>query len=63
MVIYVQNVTDAKRVKTSDYLGDITDEMAEFGTGSYIKSLSRVALKTRRFLSFAPPQESEQNVM
>jgi hypothetical protein len=36
-VIYVQNVSEPKRVKTGDYLGDLTDEVEEFGAGSYIE--------------------------
>jgi hypothetical protein len=36
-VIYVQNVGETQKVKTDDYLGDLTDELEEFGAGSYIE--------------------------
>ena len=36
-VIYVQNVSEPKRVKTGDYLGDLTDEVEGSGAGSYIE--------------------------
>jgi len=35
-VIYVQKVDESPRVTTGDYLGDLTDELEEFGSGSFI---------------------------
>ena len=35
--IDVQNVSENKKVKTGDYLGDITDEFERFGAGCYIE--------------------------
>ena len=35
-VIYVQRVDELPKVTTGDYLGDLTDELEEFGSGSYI---------------------------
>ena len=59
-VIYVENVSEPKRVKTGEYLGDLTDELESMGQAPILKSLSGVALKIMRFLSFAMPQENEQ---
>ena len=36
-VIDIQNVGEPKRVKTGDYLSDLTDELEVFGAGSYIE--------------------------
>ena len=35
-VIYIQNVEEVPKVHTGDYLGDRTDELEEFGSGSFI---------------------------
>jgi len=35
-VIYVQKVDEPPKVTIGDYLGDLTDEMEEFGSGSFI---------------------------
>jgi hypothetical protein len=55
-VIYVQNLSEPKRVKTSEYLGDITDELEVCGAGSYIEDFVSGGPKSMHFLSFAPPQ-------
>ena len=36
-VIYIQNVDKPSKVKTAYYLSDLTDELVEFGPGSYIE--------------------------
>ena len=36
-VIDIQNVSEPKRVKTGDYLSDLTDELEVFAAGSYIE--------------------------
>jgi hypothetical protein len=36
-VIYIQKVDEAPKVETGDYLGDLTDDLEEFGSGSYIE--------------------------
>ena len=34
--IYVQKVDEPPKVITGDYMGDLTDELEEFGSGSFI---------------------------
>jgi hypothetical protein len=41
-------------VKTGDYLGDLTDGLEKFGSGSYIEEFISCGPKTTRFLYFAP---------
>jgi len=53
-VIYTQKVGKSQKVKTGDYLGDLADELEDFGSASMPKSLCRVAAKTMRFCLFAP---------
>ena len=36
-VIFIQNVDETPKVHTGDYLGDLTYELEEFGSGSYIE--------------------------
>jgi hypothetical protein len=52
-VIYIQNVDDAPKVQTGDYLGDLTVELQEFGSGSFIKEFVSGARKTMYLWSFA----------
>jgi hypothetical protein len=35
-LIYIRKPGEAPKVKTGDYLGDVTNELEEFGQGSYI---------------------------
>jgi hypothetical protein len=35
-VIYVQKVDEPTKVTIGDYLGDLKDELEEFGSGSFI---------------------------
>ena len=43
-VIYVQKVDEPPKVAIGDYLGDLTGELEEFGSGSFIDEF-REALK------------------
>jgi hypothetical protein len=56
-VIYIQNIDEAPKLKTGDYLGDLTDEV-EFGSGSFIEEFVLGGPKSMNSLSFAPPQRS-----
>jgi len=42
------------KVKTGDYLGDLTDELKEYGSCSFVENLCRVVQKTMHFRYFAP---------
>ena len=53
-MIYVQNVSERRRVKTGDYLGDVTGELEEFGVGSYIEAFVSVGPKNYEFYVFCP---------
>ena len=53
-VIYIQNVNEPKRVKTGDYLGDLTDELEEYGAGSYIEEFVSGGPKNYAFSVFCP---------
>ena len=59
-VIDVQNLSEPTRVKTGDYLVDLTDELEEYGSGSYIEEFFSGGPKNMSILSFAPPQENEE---
>ena len=59
-VIYIRNGNKLRRVKTGDYLGDLTDELKEYDAGSYIEEFVWGGPKSMRFLSFALPRENEQ---
>jgi hypothetical protein len=56
-VIFVQKKSDTTRVKSGDYLGDLTNELEEY------EEFISVNPKTRRFRYSAPPLENvQQNV-
>ena len=57
-VIYTQNEDEQPKVETGYYLGDLTDELEEFGSGSYIEEFVSGGLKIMHFLYLAPRQES-----
>ena len=59
---YIQKVNETKREKRGDYLGDLTDELEEYAQAPTLRSLSRVALKTTRFLSFVPPMKTNNEM-
>jgi len=48
-IIYVQKVHDLPKVTTGDYLDDLTDELEEFGSGSFIDQFVSCGPKTMRF--------------
>ena len=53
-VIYIQNVDRAQKVETGYYLGDLTDELEEFGSGSYIKQFVSGGPKNYAFSVYSP---------
>jgi hypothetical protein len=52
--IFVQKVSESPKVKTGDYLGDLTDELEEFGSGSYIEEFVSGGPKNYAFSVFCP---------
>jgi hypothetical protein len=56
-VIYIQNVDEAPNVETGDYLGDLTDELEECGSGSYIEEFVSVSPQNYGFTVFCPATE------
>jgi hypothetical protein len=52
-VIFAQNI-QPQRVKTGDYLGDLTDELEEFGSDSYIQEFVSGGPKNYEFSLFCP---------
>jgi hypothetical protein len=53
-VIYVQKPDETQKVRTGDYLGDLTDELEEFGQGSYITEFVSGGPKNYAFSVFCP---------
>ena len=53
-VIYIHNVGEPTKVKTGDYLGDLTNELEEFGAGSYIEEFVSGGPKNYAFSVFCP---------
>ena len=53
-VIYIQNVDEAPKVETGDYLGDLTNELWELGSGSYIEEFVSGGPKNYEFSVFFP---------
>jgi hypothetical protein len=45
-------------VETGDYLGDLTDELEEFGSGSYIEKFVSGGQKNYGFTVFCPATEN-----
>jgi hypothetical protein len=61
--IYIHKVDETQKVKTSDYLGDLTEELKEFGAGSYIQEfVSGGPKKTTRSLFFPLAREEYNNM-
>ena len=56
-VIYIQNVDEPSKVETGYYLGDLTDEWEEFGSGSYIEEFVSGGPKYYAFSIFIPTTE------
>ena len=59
-VMYIQNEDEPPKVKTAYYLGDLTDELEEFVSGSYIEVFVSGGLEIMHFLYLAPLLESVQ---
>jgi hypothetical protein len=57
---YIQKVDEIPKVQTADYLGDLTGELEEFGSGSYIEEFVSDGLKASRFQYFALREETVQ---
>jgi hypothetical protein len=53
-VIYIQKVDESPKVKTGDYLGDLTDELEEFGPQSFIREFVSGGPKNYAFSVFCP---------
>jgi hypothetical protein len=53
-VIYIQNVDEPPKVETGYYLGDLTDELEEFVSGSYIQEFVSGGPKNYAFSVFSP---------
>ena len=58
--IYIQNVDEPPKVEARYYLGYLTDELEEFGSGPYIEEFISGGPKIMHFLYLAPLQESVQ---
>jgi hypothetical protein len=56
-VIYIQKLDEAPKVETRDFLGDLTDELEEFGSGSYIEEFVSGGPKNYGFTVFCPATE------
>ena len=52
-VIYIQNVDEAPKMHTGDYLGYLTDELEESDSGSFIGKFVSGGPKTMHFCYFA----------
>jgi hypothetical protein len=53
-VVYVQKQGETEKVHTGDYLGDLKDELLEFGFGSYIHEFVSGGPKNFAFSVFCP---------
>jgi hypothetical protein len=53
-VIYVHKVGMTQKMKTGDYLGDLTDELEKFSAGSYIEEFVSGGTKNYAFSVFCP---------
>ena len=54
-VVFLKKDNDPPKEKTRDYLGDLTNELEEYGPNSFLKSLCQAVQKTMRF-HFTPPR-------
>jgi hypothetical protein len=58
-VIYIEKVDEAPKVGTGNYLGDLTDEVEDFGSGDRGQRNSyRAVPRTMDLLSSALPQRN-----
>jgi hypothetical protein len=53
-VIFIQNDNDPPNVKTGDYLGDLTDELLEYGSYSFVDEFVSGGPKNYAFSVFCP---------
>ena len=53
-VIYIHTVGKTQKISTGDYLGDLTNELEEFGVGSYIEEFVSGGPKNYAFSVFCP---------
>jgi hypothetical protein len=53
-VIYIQDVDEAPKVQTGDYQGDLTEDLEEFGFGSFIEEFISGGPKNYAFMVFCP---------
>ena len=61
-VIYIKNVEEPSKVEKGVYLGDLTDELEEFGSGSYIEYFVSVAPKRSIFSHDRKMESVEYNL-
>ena len=59
-VIYIRIVDEPPKVETMYYLGELTDELEDLGSGSYIEEFVLGGLNIKYFLYLAALQESVQ---
>ena len=57
-VVYIQNEDEHSKVVTGDYVGDLTDELEEFGSGTYIEGFVSGGTQNMHFLYFPTRQEN-----
>jgi len=53
-IIFIQNVDKAPKVHTGDYLGELTDELEEFGSGFFIEGCVSGSPQKYAFMVFCP---------
>ena len=53
-IIFVLKDSDSPKVKTGDYLSDLTDELEEYGSGSFIQEFVSGGSKNYAFSLFCP---------
>ena len=53
-VIFIQKVDEPPKVKTGEYLGHLTDDLEEFGSGSFIEEFVSGGPKNYAFSVFCP---------
>jgi hypothetical protein len=51
-VIYIHKVEETKKFRRSDYLGDLTEELKEYGAGYHIEEFVSVGPKNYAFSVF-----------
>ena len=59
-VIFIQNDKDPPKDKTGDYLGDVKDELEEYGSCSFLEEFVSGRLKNYAFRYFALRPENVQ---